>query len=209
VDAPQAARLLPQTLGIVDVKWTRIIIAVIASIWFLPISCSGTLFAGIHLIAKLDARDVKKGDSVHRLSSFVVEPGQNGEPFMAVPLSELINFKEKMASSLATGKTSFLLSRPNAQITSNESRFSYKVIEESPSGQLIEVIEAYLDGDNTIWSRYKATQSSITPISSKMFYFGYMFEALPYAFGFSLFVYGIGRFLKHKNRALEISNGDS
>jgi hypothetical protein len=191
------------------VNWTRIVIAVIASVWFFPINCSGTLFAGIALIAKLDARDVEKGESVHRLFSFVIELGKKGEPFIAVPLNKLTNFKEQMASSIATGSTSFLMSKPNGRITSTKSQISYQVIEETSSGQLIEVIEAYQDGDNTIWSRYKATQSTITPISSKMFYFGYMFTAFPYAFGFALFVYGIGRFIKHRNRDLDVASVDS
>jgi hypothetical protein len=191
------------------VNWTRIVLAVIASVWFFPINCSGALFAGTALIAKLDARDVEKGEPVHPLFSFVIEPGKKGEPFMAVQLSELINFKKQMASSIATGSTSFLMSKSGERITSTRSQISYQVIEETSSGQLIEVIEAYQDGDNTIWSRYKATQSSITPISSKMFYFGYMFAAFPYAFGLALFVYGIGRFIKYRNRDLDVASSDS
>ncbi len=211
-DANSAAlylHLLFVPLGVAKVNWTRIVIAVIASVWFFPVNCTGTLFAGTVLIAKLDARDVDKGESVHPLFSFVVEPGENGEPFLAVHLSELPNFKGKMASSDATGTNSFLMSRPNGRINSNNSQISYQVIEETPSGQIIEVIETYQDGDNTIWSRYKATQSTITPISSRMFYFGYMFGAFPYAIGFAVFVYGMGRFFKHRNRASEVANGDS
>jgi len=191
------------------VNWTKIVITVVASVWFFPVNCTGTLYAGTALIAKLDARDVDSGETVHPLFSFVVEPGDNGEQFLAAHLSELPNFKGMVASSGATGTHSFLISSPTGRITSNNSQISYKVTEATTSGQIIEVIETYLDGDNTIWSRYKASQSTITPISSRMFYFGYMFGAFPYAIGFALIVYGIGRYFAHRNRTLEMVNGDT
>lgn len=190
-------------------SWTRILIAIIASVWFFPVNCTGTLFAGTFLVANLDAREVEKGESVHPLFSFIVESRESSEPILAVKLSELPNFKQKMANMGATDNYSFVMSRPDGRITLNNSIISYQVIEETTSEQVIEVIEHYQDGDNTIWSRYKATQSGVTPISSRMFYFGYMFGAFPYAFGFALFVYGVGRFLKHRNQVSEVPDGDS
>ncbi len=190
-------------------NWTKILIAIIASVWFFPINCSGTLFAGTFLVAKLDARDVEKGDSVHPLFSFVVESGENDKPFLAARVSQLPDIKQRMAHSGVSGPDSFLMSKSNGFITSNNSRISYQVIEETNSGQIIEVIESHHDGDNTIWSRYRAAQTTIIPISSRMFYFGYMFKAFPYAFGFALSVYGVGRFLKFRYRALEVASDDS
>jgi len=191
------------------VNWSRILIAVIASVWFFPVNCTGTLFGGTYLAANLDARDVEKGDSVHTLFSFVVESKESSESILAVQLSELPKFKQRMADTGATDNYSFLMSRPNGRITLDDSIITYQVIEETTSGQVIEVIEQYIDGDNTIRSRYKATRSAATPISSRMFYFGYMFRALPYAFGFAIFVYGVGRFFKHRNQVSKVSNGDS
>ena len=190
-------------------KWAKILIVVITSVWFFPVNCSGALFAGTILIAKLDARDVGKGEPVHSQFSFVVETGDKSGPYLAAHLSELPGFKEKIANSVATGTYSFLMTKSVGSITSDNSKFTYQVIEETTSGQIIEVIEHYQDGDNTIWSRYKATESGITPTSSRMFYFGYMFGAFPYAFGFALFVYGAGRFLEYRNRTSGEANGGS
>jgi len=89
------------------VNGTRIVIAVIASVWFSPVNCSGTLFAGTALVAKLDSRDAEKGESVHPLFSFVVEPGRNDEPFMAVQLSELVNLKNRWRPPLQRDQCRF------------------------------------------------------------------------------------------------------
>ena len=85
-----------------------------------------------------------------------------------------------------------------AQVSSGNSNFSYRVIEETGPEQIIEVVESYHDGDNTIWSRYKATQDTVSPISSRMFYFGYMFSAIPYGLAFALILFITGRFLRRK-----------
>jgi hypothetical protein len=79
-----------------------------------------------------------------------------------------------------------------------DSRFEYRVLEDSGSEQLIELVEAYDDGDNTIWSRYRATRNTIAPVSSRMFYFGYMFSAMVYAFIGALVLHGIGRLLRRR-----------
>ena len=78
------------------------------------------------------------------------------------------------------------------------SKFEYRVLEESGSEQLIELVEAYDDGDNTIWSRYRATSNTIAPVSSRMFYFGYMFSAMFYAFVGALVLHVIGRQLRRR-----------
>lgn len=190
-------------------KWTRILIAIIASVWFFPVNCSGSLVAGTFIVRKLDSRDVEKGDTVHPLFSFVVESSASGQPFLAARLGELPNIKKRMGKPGTSIPDSFLMSEPNGRITSNNSHISYQVIEDTDSGQIIEVIESYLDGDNTIWSRYRATETTLTPICSSMVYFGYVFKAFPYAFGFALSVYMIGRFLKSRKRAQKMASSGS
>ena len=62
------------------------------------------------------------------------------------------------------------------------------------------------DDDRTVWSRYRATSTEVTPLASRMFYFGYMFGALPYAFGAALLLYGIGRFLRRRLRIAGVAS---
>jgi hypothetical protein len=173
---------------------------VLASGWFFPVSCTAGLFAGTRIVAKLDARDVSRGDSVHNDFSIVMESAADDEPFQVVSLDDMNVNGETLNLSGTEDGVSFLMSNPGGQIDYGSSNFSYQVIEETDAGQVIEVVEAYDDGDNTIWSRYEATRSSVTPISSRMFYFGYMFAAGPYALGLALFLYASGRYLQHRNQ---------
>ena len=172
----------------------------LASGWFFPVSCTAGLFAGTRIVAKLDARDVSRGDSVHHDFSMVMESADGDEPFQVVSLDDMSPRDEVLILPDTKDQVSFLMSDPSGQLDYGSSDFSYRVIEETDAGQVIEVVEIYHDGDNTIWSRYEATRSSVTPISSRMFYFGYMFAAGPYALGFALFLYASGRYLQHRNQ---------
>ncbi len=165
----------------------KILALLLGSVWFFPVSCASTLFAGIFVIAHLDAREVARGDQVHPVFSIVVEPGKNGQPFQKVSLSDLPWYRE-------SGAYSFLMSKPSGRIDINDhTHLSYRVLENQGSAQVIEVEDR--DSDNTVWSRYRATHADVIPLASRMFYFGYMFGALPFAFGTALGLYGVGRFL--------------
>ena len=126
-----------------------------------------------------------------------------------VNLNNLRYIKEKLTSSDTTDAASFLMSKSSGHLNSDRSSISYQVIEETVSEQVIEVVETYHDGDNTIWSRYKATRSTITPFSSRMFYFGYVIGVLPYAIGFGLLLYVTGRVFRRRSQKLELVNDDS
>jgi hypothetical protein len=166
----------------------KILALVLGSVWFFPVSCTSTLFAGIFVIARLDAREVARGDQVHLGFSIVLEPGEKGEPFRLVRLSDLPRIRE------SGGTYSFLMSKPSGRININDhTHLSYRVLENQGSAQVIEVVDN--DDDRTVWSRYRATHADVMPLSSRMFYFGYMFGALPFAFGTALGLYGVGRFL--------------
>jgi hypothetical protein len=181
-------------------SWTRIAIIVIGSVWFFPVSCTTGLFAGTRLIAQLDARNVVKGEAVHSGFSVVIESESKNQPFYVLGLHELARTEDMQESSATMSADSYLMSRRSGHLESASSDFSYQVIEETASGQVIEVVETYHDGDNTIWSRYEATDSGITPISSRMFYFGYMFAAFPYAIGIACLLYVVGRYFRHRNK---------
>jgi hypothetical protein len=166
----------------------KILVLVLGSVWFFPVSCASILFAGILVIAKLDEREVARGDQVHHDFSIVVEPGEKGQPFRSVPLYDLPPFRE------SGGVYSLLMSKPFGRIYVNDStRLSYRVLSNQGSAQVIEVEDH--DSDKTIWSRYRATHTDVTPLTSRRLYFGFMFAAFPFAFGTALILFGIGRFL--------------
>lgn len=141
----------------------RVMAFVLGSAWFSPASCTSTLYAGIHVAAYLDARDVACGDQVHPAFSIVIEPGEKGQPFQSLSLSDLARFRE------STGAYSFLMSKPSGRIEVNEyTHLSFRVVQNQGSAQVIEVEDK--DDDRTVWSRYRATRSDLMPLSSRMFY---------------------------------------
>ena len=184
-------------------RWIRFLAIVLGATWFFPISCATGVFLGTQIISKLDERNALEGEEVHSRFLIVAEPGMNGNPFRQIRLSASTEFKER------AGDISFFMSHPTGEVRTKKSRVSYRVVEESQVDQIIEVVEKYHDGDNTILSRYRATPSTVSPISSKMFYFGYMFQAIPYAFGTALLLYVMGRFLRSfRNPPSEKSRGN-
>lgn len=170
----------------------RIVALVLGSAWFFPVSCATGIVAGKHVVAAVDARNVERGDEPHPQFSVVLEPGEAGKPFRVVRLSNL-------PSPWKAGPPfTYLMSRPTGSITERGSDFSYRVIEGYTADQIIEVVERRQDGDNTIWSRYRANWERVFPLSSKMDYFGYMFVAMPYAFGGALALYIAGRLMRRR-----------
>jgi len=87
----------------------KVLALVLGSVWFFPVSCTSTLFAGIFVIAHLDAREVARGDQVHPGFLIVVEPGENGQPFRSVRLSDLPWIHARIRES--SGAYSFLMSK--------------------------------------------------------------------------------------------------
>jgi len=160
------------------------------------VSCTSAVYIGTHVIAHLDARDVARGDRAHPTFLIVVESEDKSKPFRSMSLYEFQQFRE-------TGKAySLLMSKPSGRIDGNyDAYLSYRVLEDQGSVQVIEV-EDY--DDDTVWSRYRATATDVTPLSSRMFHHGFMFGAVPFAFVAALLLYGIGRFLRKR---LGVVNG--
>jgi hypothetical protein len=173
---------LPMTL-------LKVLALILGSAYFLPVSCTSTLFVGTFVIAHLDAREVARGDQVHPGFFIVVEPGENGQPFRSVRLSDLRRLRE------SGGAYSFLMSKPSGRIDINDhTHLSYRVLENQGSSQVIEAEDK--DSDRTVWSRYRATDADVMPLASRRLYFGFMFAASPFAFGTALLLYGVGLFLR-------------
>ena len=181
-------------------RWSRIASVVLGSSWFFLVSCTAGLVVGTQVVSHLDARDVSKGDTLHTKFSIVVPSSNDERPFYVFSLYDLERYEESRGDSDEPFTETYLMPQPGGSMDDGSSHFSYEVIEQKEHSQVIEVMEAYHDGDNTIWSRYEATRSGFTPISSRMFYFGYMFTAFPYAIGFAVLVYAVGRYLRHRDR---------
>lgn len=177
--------------GAINLKLAiKALAAILGASWFFPVSCTTGAVVGQKLLPILDERHVEKGDMVHSTFTVVAEPGANGKPFGGIRLDQLPALEK-------SGKPmSFWMSKPSGNINSGNSRIEYKVVSESGTERLIEVAESDHDGDKTVWSRYKVTGSTVTPVSSRMTYFGYMFNAVIYAFVISLFLLIAGRVLK-------------
>ena len=193
----------------------KLLALILGSVWFFPVSCMSSGVVGTWLVSHYDARDAREGDTLHNTFSFVTDSGDG--TFAATRLVEarrsLEQFREiapelKGASEAELWKAAgfdFLMPRPAGRRDIHDSNYTYRVLEQDRQGQLIEVVEAYHDGDNTIWSRYRATRDGITPLTSRMFYFGYAFAALPFAFGTALLFYGIGRLLRRRVQASSLA----
>lgn len=143
-------------------KWLKLTGLILGSAWFFPVSCTTALYTGTHVIAHWDARDTTRGDTVHSVFSVVMESPKNNQPFQLVSLSDIPELKTK-------GKSySFLTSHDSGNIIIDEySNASYHVLKKYKDNQVIEVI--YKDDNKTVWSKYRATQSDVTPLSSRMF----------------------------------------
>lgn len=162
---------------------------ILGSVWFFPVSCTGSLIAGMQITEVLDARDIARGDEVHPIS-LVAEPGPDGKAFQVIPLHELPRVREK-------GEPRFLMSRPADRIDVNSYTFvSYRVVQDLGTEQVIEVEDQ--NDDRTIWGTYRASRTDVMVLTSRMNYFGYMFSTFPFAVGAALALYGIGRFLRRR-----------
>ncbi len=175
-------------------KRLRILLAVIGSVWFIPVACTSGTLLGTRVVAALDNRDALRGDRLHAQFRIAAEPGENGQAFRVVVMKDWQQAKPEY---------SFLMSRPSASIEDSRSRYSYRVLSTDPNEQVIELIEELKDGDNTIWSRYKATASGVTPLSSRMNYFGYVFKAGLYAFAAALLLWIAARIARKKSFGAE------
>ncbi|MFZ5572062.1 MAG: hypothetical protein ACOZF0_16810 [Thermodesulfobacteriota bacterium] len=173
-------------------RWKKWLVAIVSSVLFFPVSCATGLVVGTKVIAKLDERDARKGDPVHTRFSVVLESSGESGPLQLLRLEDATRQESDMK-----GK-SFRMSRPDGSLDTGHSHVTYRVLDDFDTGQLVEVVESYRDGDLTIWSRYRATPSTVTPEFSKMFYFGYMFQAGPYAVVAALLLYLIGRYAKRR-----------
>ncbi|MBK1694415.1 hypothetical protein CKO09_06635 [Chromatium weissei] len=172
-------------------KGLKLFALLLGSAWFFPISCTSTLYVGIHLNAYLDAREVKRGDQLHGGFSVAVVQNNVEAAFQLLPLAELHRFR-------VVGESyNLLLPKPFDRIDTNKyQHIAYRVLEQHDHSQLIEVEDS--NDDRTMWSRYRTDGQAVIPIASRMFDVSYMMNALPFAFGIALLLHGIGLLLRRQ-----------
>ena len=185
----------------------RIIAVILGSAWFLPVSCTIGMIAGPMVISDIDAREVEKGEELHHFFKVVVGDGtaMGREEFESL-IQQIKEDEDHMHVDSPARPNFFLVSKPSGSFETESSILEYQVIEDSGDEQLIELKEVNKDGDNTIWSRYRAQRASITPLSTKMYCVGYMFNSIPYVIGGTLCLFIIGRVLLLTFRAPAAAN---
>lgn len=170
----------------------RWIVAVLASAWFFPVSCTTALGIGTAVITAGDARDAAKGDTVHgSIAVVALPPSETSEPFRYFLLGRAMEIAAK------DPEISFLMPAKDGEMTFEGSiTVSYKVVSGTGNEQTIET--AYQDGDRRAWGSYRATRRGITPLTSKLDEVFYLYAAFPFALFFAVVVfYGAG-YLKRR-----------
>ena len=151
----------------------RILLAVLASFWFLPVSCTVFMTVGAEVVLTQDARDAAKGDSVHSSIAVLAVPAQ-GEAVVHMLLGRVPDYQERHPQA------SFLMPAKEGKITPSEgTTVSYQVLAEAAGEQTIET--RYQDGDRAAWGRYRAGKRDITPLASRLSPQDYMILVLPVA----------------------------
>jgi hypothetical protein len=174
-------------------KILQLFTVVLGSIWFFPFNCIAALMVGTILIAHMDNREFEKGVQVRSSFSVAVEPGDNERPFRQETGEEY----------------SFLKSDSAGSLDDNYASISYRELANRGSEKVIEVADKYHHSDYPTEGFYGVTQTEISPMTSDMFYFSYMFRAYPFALGTALLLYGIGIFLRRKFRYVPAKSSSS
>jgi hypothetical protein len=163
---------------------------ILGSALFFPVSCTTALLAGIEINSHHFGRDMLRGDKPR--PPFYVVATISKEDIRPIELIEVDAYIGR------TPDVSFLIAQRSGALSgdSPDERFSWRVISSNPNEQLVEV--RYYDGDTTFMNRYRSMQHSVSPVSQRKWYHGYMFASFPFAIGFGLLVYGLGSYLRRK-----------
>jgi hypothetical protein len=159
----------------------RILLAVLASIWFMPVSCTVFMTIGAEVLVAQDARDAAKGDSVHSSIAVLAVPAP-GEAIAHMLLGRVPDYKEQHPQA------SFLMPAKEGKITPSEgTSVSYQVAAEAGGEQTIET--QYQDGDRAAWGRYRAGKRDVTPLASRLSLSDYLFYVVPFAILLAIALY--------------------
>jgi len=175
----------------------RVVVNVISSPVLIPFSAYAVVFFwGFDMLMTRDERFVERGDEVHPLFHVVYEQrGGNQGSFGYTQLyasSRDYMLKRQMTHvSMESDNmvATFLMSKKSGELEEGLTRVFYRVIEDHGEAQVIEV--DWHDDDYAVWARYRATESTIEPIWSRLggvdtCFQGIAFIGLPFAVGVCL-----------------------
>lgn len=167
------------------------LIVVLASGWFVPVSCS-TATAVLAQVSAADSERAWTPDQQPFRFRIVARPGEGNAPFRALTLADLPEFKAKQAQA------AFLMDQDSDQLEDKAQHawVKYRVLARTPAGQDIEV--EHEDGDDQSFSRYRATATDVEPISTRQgpVSRGIMMGAMANGFVLALLIYVVARILK-------------
>lgn len=139
----------------------RKLLIIFGAMWFIPISCTTGMFIAYPLVSQSYERHMDKGDIPYSSLFYVVwQPGVGQNAFGISALSNLASAEKPSARTFIMEQTAGRIEGGRSDI------YSYKVLSSGTSEQLIEV--AYSNATYASVSRYRATQSEITPVFSKV-----------------------------------------
>jgi hypothetical protein len=141
-------------------RTAKILITVLASGWFVPVSCS-TATAVLAQVAAADSEKPWTPEQRPQRFRVVARPGEGGAPFRVLTLAELPELKAGQA------QLSFLMDQDNGRIDDEPAHewVIYRVLARTPAGQEIEV--DHEDGDDQTFTRYRASATGVEPISTR------------------------------------------
>jgi hypothetical protein len=167
------------------------VILVLASGWFVPVSCS-TATAVLAQVSASNSERPWTPDQRPGRFRIVARPGEGNAPFRVLTLADLPELKAKPAQH------TFLLEPDSGRIDNDQlhERVTYRVLARTPAGQEIEVVHE--DGDDQSFSRYRATATDIDPISTRYgpVSRGIVISALVNGFVVAFAIYVLARILK-------------
>lgn len=167
------------------------LILVLASGWFVPVSCT-TATAVLAQVAAADSERPWTPDQRPTRFRVVARPGEGNAQFRVLTLAELQEFKAKQAPY------SFLMDQDSGRVDDEPHHewVTYRVLARTPAGQEFEV--THEDGDDQSLSRYRATATDIEPISTRYgpISRGIMMGALAEGFLAAMAIYVCAKILK-------------
>ena len=159
----------------------RLLLVVLASSLFVPVSCTLTLFPAVPLLAALQAQDLSKGGPVPSHFYVAVRPGCNGEAFRLEPFAALATCGARRSECPET--TEPLPCDLNLPAAFGQLRHdpyetqAYRVVKQEAAARVIETVSA--NDDYTFTSRYRLTDQGVTPLYAHVLGPALAFQSLP------------------------------
>lgn len=170
----------------------RTAVAVLASGWFFPVSCTTGLVVGTEIVSHNEAVNSESGTPPLKGSYMIAALGAGAtSKFETFPYYRLANFRQEHPDAR------FLLpsSEGKFPVGTSGATVSFVVTKLPDTKQLVEVS---LHDDTSTFFRYIATANDIRPMYSRQRYHGHMFTAIPYAFVAALLIHFLGIILRKR-----------